>query len=177
MRRRGWAAVLMLVCAIGWFAAPRAEAQSISGTLSLSPTHGKAGDSFSGTVTFTNPFTGGGNGCVGGLSPRDAAAIALVTRFGFSPTDVALAFDITPGAAKVLVHRARRRLRDALTLELNVRARSDACALLAAFRAAGDLVGAGRHVRDCDDCLGAAVDQLSLYDASGAAGHRPSIRT
>jgi RNA polymerase sigma factor (sigma-70 family) len=116
------------------------------------------------------------NGCVGGLSPRDAAAIALVTRFGFSPNDVALAFEITPGAAKVVVHRARRRLRDALTLELNVRASAVPCATLAAYRAAGDLVEAGRHVRDCDECLGTAVHELSLYDASGVV-HKPSIRT
>lgn len=42
MRRRGWAAVLVLVCALAWFAAPRAEAQS-SPTLSISPNCGPAG--------------------------------------------------------------------------------------------------------------------------------------
>lgn len=52
-----------------------------------------------------------------GLSARDATAVALVAHLGFTPAEVAAALDITPGAAKVVVHRARRRLRDALHLE------------------------------------------------------------
>jgi RNA polymerase sigma factor (sigma-70 family) len=48
------------------------------------------------------------------LSPRDAAAVSLVVHLGFGPHEVAAALDITPGNAKVVLHRARRRLRAAL---------------------------------------------------------------
>jgi RNA polymerase sigma-70 factor, ECF subfamily len=58
-----------------------------------------------------------------GLSKRDATAVALVTHLDFTPAEVAVALGITPGAAKVLVHRARRRLRDALRLDLSSDAR------------------------------------------------------
>lgn len=117
------------------------------------------------------------NGCVGGLSNRDATAISLVTRFGFSPSDVAVALGISTGAAKVVVHRARRRLRDALTLELNVRANSQACETLARLCKQDDLLAAARHVRSCDLCVGAALTELSLYDMNAQPAHNPSIRT
>ena len=48
------------------------------------------------------------------LSPRDAAAISMVVHLGFGPAEVAAALDITYGNAKVVLHRARQRLRDAL---------------------------------------------------------------
>jgi len=44
------------------------------------------------------------------LSPRDASALRLAGR-GAAPAQIAAALGVTPGAAKVLVHRARRRLR------------------------------------------------------------------
>jgi RNA polymerase sigma factor (sigma-70 family) len=45
-----------------------------------------------------------------GLSRRDAVVVSLVAQFGFGPTEVAEALGITPNNAKVVVHRARRRL-------------------------------------------------------------------
>lgn len=117
------------------------------------------------------------NGCVGGLSTRDATAISLVTRFGFAPADVAVALDISIGAAKVVVHRARRRLRDALTLELNVRSNALACATLARLCDDNDLLNAARHVRACDVCVGTALSELALYDMNGQPAQSPSIRT
>lgn len=63
-------------------------------------------------------------GCVAGLSRRDATAVTLVSELGFSPAEVGAALGISPGAAKVVVHRARRRLADALELENQVRARA-----------------------------------------------------
>ena len=39
-------------------------------------------------------------GCVSGLSRRDATAVALVTQLGFAPEQVARALDMTPGAAR-----------------------------------------------------------------------------
>jgi RNA polymerase sigma factor (sigma-70 family) len=66
-------------------------------------------------------------GCVAGLSKRDATALTMVTQLGFSPAQVADALGVTPGAAKVIVHRARRRLRDALALQLMVQQPSITC--------------------------------------------------
>jgi RNA polymerase sigma factor (sigma-70 family) len=48
------------------------------------------------------------------LSARDAAAISMVVHLGFGPNEVASALDISYGNAKVVLHRARQRLRDAL---------------------------------------------------------------
>jgi RNA polymerase sigma-70 factor (ECF subfamily) len=48
------------------------------------------------------------------LSARDAAAISMVAHLGFGPAEVAAALDISYGNAKVVLHRARQRLRDAL---------------------------------------------------------------
>lgn len=50
------------------------------------------------------------------LPEREAAALVLVTDFDLGPAGVAGALDTTPGNAKVIVHRARRRLREALVL-------------------------------------------------------------
>ena len=49
-----------------------------------------------------------------GLSRRDATAIGLATHFGFGSQEIAEALGVTPGNAKVILHRARRRLRAAL---------------------------------------------------------------
>ena len=105
-------------------------------------------------------------GCVVGLSRRDAVAIDLVTYFGFSPAEVGAALGITAGAAKVAVHRARRRLRDALVLELMVRRRGAGCADLAALLEAEDLLAGARHVRSCERCVEVASDEVRLYDSS-----------
>jgi len=40
--------------------------------------------------------------------------VTMVTHLDFTPSQVADALGVTPGAAKVIVHRARRRLRNAL---------------------------------------------------------------
>lgn len=46
-----------------------------------------------------------------GLSRRDATAISLATHFGFGTEEIAAALGVTPGNAKVILHRARARLR------------------------------------------------------------------
>jgi len=48
------------------------------------------------------------------LSARDAAAVSMVVHLGFGPAEVAAALDISYGNAKVVLHRARTRLRGAL---------------------------------------------------------------
>ncbi len=51
---------------------------------------------------------------IDGLSRRDATAITLAVQFGFGPAEIAEALDITPNNAKVVLHRARSRLRAAV---------------------------------------------------------------
>jgi len=48
------------------------------------------------------------------LSPRDASAVSMVVHLGFGPEEVAAALDISYGNAKVVLHRARARLRTAM---------------------------------------------------------------
>ncbi len=50
-------------------------------------------------------------GCIASLRPRDARAILLATHFECTPAEVAASLGVTTGAAKVAVHRARKRLR------------------------------------------------------------------
>jgi RNA polymerase sigma-70 factor (ECF subfamily) len=101
-------------------------------------------------------------GCVAGLSRRDATAIALVTHLGFAPADVAAALGVTPGTAKVIVHRARRRLRDALALELMVRRRGPTCPQFSSIDPC-QVVALGRHLRVCPACADQVVAEISLY--------------
>ena len=51
------------------------------------------------------------------LSSRDATALSLAVHFGFGPAELATALETTPTNAKVILHRARRRLRKAAGLE------------------------------------------------------------
>src|SRR4051794_32328454 len=103
-------------------------------------------------------------GTVAGLSGRDAAAVRLVTDFGFSPEDLGPALGLTPGAARVVLHRARRRLRDALVVELLVRLQLDGCEELVPLHDAGDTLAAARHVRQCPTCQDAARSEVIGYD-------------
>jgi RNA polymerase sigma-70 factor (ECF subfamily) len=104
------------------------------------------------------------NHCVAALSQRDATAITMT--IGLGPTEIGAALGVSTGAAKVLLHRARQRLREALVLELSLRARVSACDTFAALREA-EPTKAGAHVRGCDVCQGAAEHELSLYDFDG----------
>jgi RNA polymerase sigma-70 factor, ECF subfamily len=49
-----------------------------------------------------------------GLSSRDALVLTMVVELGFGLEDVAAALDVSYGTAKVVLHRARRRLRAAV---------------------------------------------------------------
>jgi RNA polymerase sigma factor (sigma-70 family) len=101
------------------------------------------------------------------LNPRDSTLLAMVTQLGFTPTDVAGALGMSHTAAKVAVHRARQRLRNAMLYEANVseagRAADEAagtprerCPALDGLLAANQLVDAAVHVRSCRTC-GAGV--------------------
>jgi RNA polymerase sigma factor (sigma-70 family) len=108
-------------------------------------------------------------GCVAGLSRRDAAAVTMVTQLGFTPSQVADALGVSRGAAKVVVHRARRRLRNALALQLMLQQPALACA---AFRnlVADDPLGASKHIGDCQTCLDRAGAEVVPFGVSAAKG-------
>lgn len=95
------------------------------------------------------------------LPERDATVLTMVTYLDLGPTEVAEAFGVSYGAAKVMIHRARRRLRDALLLEVALKAADLGCDRLRATIDAGDLRAAARHMRSCDLCERAVYDELS----------------
>ncbi len=49
-----------------------------------------------------------------GLSRRDATVITLAAQLGFGPAEIAAAIGTTPNTAKVVLHRARARMRAAV---------------------------------------------------------------
>lgn len=102
-------------------------------------------------------------GCVAGLSRRDATALSLVTQLGLRPPEVGVALGVSEGAAKVILCRARRRLREALALELMVRRRAVGCEEFGAAFDAEDMVGAARHLRSCPVCDALVESEVSLY--------------
>jgi RNA polymerase sigma-70 factor (ECF subfamily) len=111
--------------------------------------------------------------CVGDLAPRDATAVYLVTHLGLSPAEVGAALGISPGAAKVVVHRARRRLRDALALRLMVRHRGESCPQFSELQDGGQVVQAARHLRQCPICDRAVSTEVHLYDAARTVSATP----
>ena len=124
-------------------------------------------------------------GCVAGLSRRDATAIALVTHFGFGASEVAGALGLSANAAKVMLHRARLRLRQALVLQVMVSQPDLACPELRRILAE-EPSDAARHVQHCDQCISTAANEvvasgspgrpLRLERASGTARGSPRLR-
>lgn len=106
------------------------------------------------------------------LSQRDATALTLATRFGLSIADLAGALGISPGAAKVALHRARQRLRQGLRLQLVLQRRAGACSELRRLHEAGRLHEAARHLDRCETCGRAAEEvaaEVGGFDAGAAA--------
>jgi RNA polymerase sigma-70 factor (ECF subfamily) len=101
-------------------------------------------------------------GCVAGLSKRDATAVAMVTHLGFTPEQVAHALGLTPGAAKVVVHRARRRLRHALVLQVMVRQPDLACPELRTL-VEREPLAAAKHVELCRACIATAAAEVVVF--------------
>jgi RNA polymerase sigma-70 factor (ECF subfamily) len=92
---------------------------------------------------------------VAGLSARDAAAITLVSTLGLSPAELGAVLGVSRGAAKVLLHRARARLRATLRMQALLDRRSSRCEELWQLVEDGATIGAARHVRDCAHCTAA----------------------
>jgi RNA polymerase sigma factor (sigma-70 family) len=88
------------------------------------------------------------------LNPRDSTLLAMVTQLGFTPSDVAGALGMSHTAAKVAVHRARQRLRNAMLYENALPAAEppSTCTELDGLLGASLLVEAAVHVRSCADC-------------------------
>ncbi|HJQ96589.1 MAG TPA: sigma-70 family RNA polymerase sigma factor [Acidimicrobiia bacterium] len=100
------------------------------------------------------------NGCLVNLSKRDATALNLAMHFGLGPEEVASVLDISTGAAKVVLHRARRRLRAAISVKLlTLTARSE-CPELAVLRAEGEDTVILQHVHCCQRCKDVASRQV-----------------
>lgn len=109
-------------------------------------------------------------GCVAGLSPRDATALSMVTHLGMGPAEVAGALGVSRGTAKVIVHRARYRLRDALALELMVRRQGPGCRQFDALPA-DDVAAGARHLRSCAKCVDLVQAEIQLYGSEAEALH------
>ena len=122
-------------------------------------------------VTELNELAQKVQGCVSGLSRRDATAVALVTQLGFTPDEVAGALGVKPGAAKVIVHRARRRMRHALMLELMVAQPGLGCAEFTALSEA-DPAQASRHLETCEACIDSARSELVSSRRGATAAQR-----
>lgn len=103
------------------------------------------------------------DGLVGGLSRRDAIALRLVT-LGFDVADVAKALGVRHGAAKVVLHRARRRLRAALVLQLLSNGSVTTCTELPDILDTQGIAAAGRHAETCDTCSTSA--RKAIYGSS-----------
>ena len=89
---------------------------------------------------------------VGRLAPLDAALIAMVSLLGFTPSDVSAALGISPGAAKVAVHRARKRLRQSMLLDDAAGTPAAPCKDFRDLAGSGLLVPAALHARECPQC-------------------------
>jgi len=108
--------------------------------------------------------------CVAGLSVRDATAVEMVTYLGFSSAEVAAALGLTPNAAKVVVHRARARLRQALGLQLLAQRRTALCDAFATLLESGKLLDASRHTDRCPTCSAAVEVEVAAFDHTSTAG-------
>jgi RNA polymerase sigma factor (sigma-70 family) len=102
-------------------------------------------------VTALREISGLVNGVVGGLGRRDAIALRLVA-LGFEVADVAAALGVSHGAAKVVLYRARRRLRAQLVLQLLAAGTATACQELSDIVDAEGVAAAGKHAEACDVC-------------------------
>lgn len=105
-------------------------------------------------------------GHVADLSIRDAEAVSLVVDLGFSPSEVAAALGIATGAARVRLHRARRRLREALTARVLSHHGTVECEQYSALVGSEDLCGANRHAQHCSACQATVRQELSLFGTS-----------
>jgi RNA polymerase sigma factor (sigma-70 family) len=114
------------------------------------------------------------HGSVAGLARRDALALSLAMHLGYTPTDMADTLGVTPGAAKVILHRARLRLRDAVAVEVLVRSHNVGCPDLAGVLHDDGPLPAARHIHGCPACLAAAGEEVQRYESPLRPARAPS---
>lgn len=95
------------------------------------------------------------------LPARDATVLTMTTYLGAGPTEVASALGISYGAAKVTIHRARRRLREQLVAHVIAQVRDLGCDELRELLDAGELGAAVERIGGCDTCSRAVFRELS----------------
>jgi RNA polymerase sigma-70 factor (ECF subfamily) len=107
------------------------------------------------------------------LSALDATLLAMVALMGFTPTDISTALGMSQTAAKVAVHRARKRLRQALLVSEAAGHRDrpghQGCQTFRTLASRQLLVPAAIHARECPDCAN--------RPARGTPGATERIRT
>jgi RNA polymerase sigma factor (sigma-70 family) len=114
-------------------------------------------------------------GAITQLSARDTEAVMLAGYLDASPAEIAEHLGVSVGAAKVVLHRARRRLRLALKLELLVRRRAGACVEFRSLADDEELVRAAKHLADCAECQRAGSVEIRLYGSDGSSGGARSV--
>lgn len=105
------------------------------------------------------------SGCLGTLSPRDIAAIGLVNDLGLTPTEVGEALGVKATTAKVIVHRARRRLRHALIFEMIARRHYPGCSDFESI-CDDDIMAADQHLRSCLECRDMIRSEIEMFGMS-----------
>lgn len=93
------------------------------------------------------------------LSERDATAVALVTQHECTAEEVGTALGVTPGTAKVIVHRARRRLRNAMIVALLAEQPWLGCDEFVSL-SGSDPEASSRHLLGCGTCISSARVEL-----------------
>ena len=104
-----------------------------------------------------------------GLSPRDATALTMVCSWNAGPKEVAAALGISPSSAKVVLHRARRRLLNALVLQAVAQGGLHRCPDLAEVVAQG-VVPSSEHVVRCPACLFDLQSEFELFSLEPMSG-------
>jgi RNA polymerase sigma-70 factor (ECF subfamily) len=108
---------------------------------------------------------------VAGLSARDATAITLVSSLGLSPMELGAVLGVSRGAAKVVLHRARNRLKAALRMQVLLERRLSDCEVLWQLVDDGETIAAARHVPSCEQCGAADVQAFAMR--SGRSAYAP----
>ncbi len=96
-------------------------------------------------------------GCVAGMSRRDATALMMVVQLGLSVSELAEALSVSQGSARVILHRARRRLGEALVVSV-LASTGGGCDGLEALLAGHEFVRATAHASDCQLCHSVRAD-------------------
>lgn len=109
---------------------------------------------------------------VDGLSLRDATAIRLSSGSdGLSPGELGAELGVSRGAAKVILHRARTRLRAALRVKILQERRLSDCPVLGQLLGEGEMMAAARHIDGCPRCARAAEQIEPMRSARRPRGH------